>query len=374
MGTAIHIELDALCLLMLCVIVWQSVRNVNKQMRKIRFRNAVYGIMIALVLDIAWMLVDGRIFPGGAALNRVLNALFLSASVLLGCMWYLYVLDALGYRVSRALSVLLHLPGLVFLVLNLLSIKTGWIFYVNEQNLYVRGPYFWVQEIGGVLMLLVSFFHILYCTVRRRPGVSMREIRKLLGFYVIPTAGTLVSMLYTGMPGTWTCAAVSVVLIYMTAQDREILRDSLTGLNNRKALDNAFSDYTKLAGPSSQLFLFMMDLDGLKGINDRNGHPMGDQALMVTAKLLLHSVQGMRSIVVRYGGDEFLVMGFPNNDPEAYRKRVRDIFSEYNASSDLPFNLQISVGYQAYESGLTLEGLITLADRALYRHKKPRRR
>ena len=50
------------------------------------------------------------------------------------------------------------------------------------------------------------------------------------------------------------------------------------------------------------------------------------------------------------------------------------ISSEYNASSDLPFNLQISVGYQAYESGLTLEGLISLADRALYRHKKSRRR
>ena len=52
MATAIHIELDALCLLALCVIVWQSVRNVNQQMRIIRFRNTVYGIMAALALDI----------------------------------------------------------------------------------------------------------------------------------------------------------------------------------------------------------------------------------------------------------------------------------------------------------------------------------
>ena len=62
-STPIHIELDALCLLILCVIVWQSVRNVNQQMRIIRFRNVVYGIMTTLTLDIIWLLVDGCSFP-----------------------------------------------------------------------------------------------------------------------------------------------------------------------------------------------------------------------------------------------------------------------------------------------------------------------
>lgn len=368
MGTAIHIEIDALCLLVLCVIVWQSVRNVNQQMRKIRFRNTVYGIIAALALDIIWMLVDGRKFPGAVTINLVVNALFLGLGVFLGCIWYLYVLDTLGYHITGKLTWVFLAPGILFGMLNLASIWTGWIFYITEENVYVRGPYFWVQEIGAISMLMVSFFHILYCALRKKYGVSRRKVRKLLGFYIIPVIGTLVSMPFSGMPGTWTCGAVSIILIYMNELDREVLRDSLTGLNNRKALENTFNDFSKAASPENRLYLFMMDLDGFKGINDKNGHPAGDQALMVTAKLLLHSVQNIRTIVARYGGDEFLVMGFPN-DPEAYRAQVRMIFDEYNASSELPYQLNISVGYAEFETGQTLEDLISKADADLYRMK-----
>lgn len=370
MGTAIHIELDALCLLMLCVIVWQSVRNVNQQMKIIRFRNTVYGIMIALALDIAWMLVEGRQFPGCVTVNYIVNALFLGIGVLLGCMWYLYVLDALGYDVPRTRSWIVMLPGIFFLALNIASIRTGWIFYINEENLYIRGPLFWLQEIGAVGMLLVSFFHILFYTLRKKDPAPRNEARRLLGFYIIPVIGTLVSMPFSGMPGTWTCASVSIVLLYLYAQDREVLRDSLTGLNNRKALDNAFTEYSRLAGPDNRLFLFMMDLDGFKEINDRYGHPAGDHALAETARLLLRSVQDMRSVVVRYGGDEFLVMGFPDNDPEAYKILTVAQFDEYNAASDLPYELRISIGYTEYQPGQTLADLVGTADEYLYTRKR----
>lgn len=374
MEAAIHIELNAICLLILCVIVWQSIRNVNQQMRIIRFRNVVFGIMAVLVLDTLWMLVDGRKFPGGIALNYIINALFLGAGVLLGCMWYLYVLDTLGYNIPKKWSWVVLLPGLVFLALNILSIKTGWIFYVDENNVYIRGPLFWVQEIGAVSMLLVSFFHILYCLVRKNRAVPREEIRKLLGFYVIPVVGTLVSMPFTGMPGTWTCASVSIILIYLSALDQEVMRDSLTGLNNRKALDNAFSEYSKLSSPDNRLYLFMMDLDGFKQINDQYGHPAGDQALIATARLLLQSVQNMRSVVVRYGGDEFLVMGFPDNNPEAYKARTVGLFRDYNASSSLPFRLRISIGYTEYEPGQTMDSLVAKADEYLYRRKRSRQK
>ncbi len=373
MSKAIHIELDALFLLILCVIVWQSVRNVNQQMKIIRFRNVVYGIMAALGLDIIWMLVDGEQFPGGIAINYVVNALFLGLGVLLGCMWYLYVLDTLKYHISGRRAWIVLLPGLIFIALNLLSIKTGWIFYITEENVYVRGPLFWLQEIGAIAMLLVSFLHILYAAIRKTNDVPVKEIRKLLGFYIVPVVGTLVSMPFTGMPGTWTCASVSVILIYLSALDQENMRDSLTGLNNRKAMDNAFTEYVKIAGPENRLFLFMMDLDGLKTINDQFGHPAGDQALTATARLLLRGVEDMRSIVVRYGGDEFLVMGFPHNDPEAYKARNEALFAEYNASSALPYPIRISIGYTEYQEGQTLEDLIRIADQYLYRKKKQRK-
>ena len=373
MERAVHFELDILCLLILSFIVWQSVRNVNQQMRRIRFRTVVFGIMATLALDIFWMLLDGKVFPGAILLNRVVNALFLGAAVLMGSFWYLYVLETLGDRTDGEWKWVVLAPGILFMALNVLSIWTGWTFVISEKNVYVRGPLFWLQEVGAMSVLLISFFHILFRLFRNNSNVQKREIWKLLGFYVIPVVGTLLSMPYSGMPGTWTCAAVSIILIYLDNQDREILRDSLTGLNNRKALDNVFSEYSRISTPENCLHLFMMDLDDFKGINDRNGHPIGDQALMITAKLLLQSVQGVRSIVARYGGDEFLIMGFPKDDPEEIVRRIHQQFSEYNAGSDLPFQLTISAGFARYEAGEKLEKLIDRADMALYREKGKKR-
>ena len=211
MSAAIHIELNVICLLILCMIVWQSMHNVNQQMRIIRFRNVVYGIMATLVLDSIWILVDGAIIPGGITVNYIVNALFLGAGVLLGCMWYLYVLDTLGYHVSQKATWLILSPGVLFLALDFMSIRTGQIFYVDEANVYFRGRLFWLQEIGAYGMLLVSFLHILFCSIRKNEKESKTRARKLLGFYIIPVIGAFASMPFTGMPGTWTCASVSII-------------------------------------------------------------------------------------------------------------------------------------------------------------------
>ena len=213
MATAMHIELDALFLLILAVIAFQISRSVSKQMRRILFRYTVYGIIITLGLDILWMLVDGQQFPGGILLNKVINALFLGAGVIMGCVWYLYVLETLGYRLTRWLKCVVMFPGLFFMALNIISIWTEWTFTVNEQNIYIRGPLFWLQTGGALLMLFVSFFHILIDLMRPGKREVRKEAAKLLRFYIVPVIGTLVSMPYTGMPGTWTCAAVSVVPI-----------------------------------------------------------------------------------------------------------------------------------------------------------------
>jgi len=371
MATAMHIELDALFLLILAVIAFQISRSVSKQMRRILFRYTVYGIIITLGLDILWMLVDGQQFPGGILLNKVINALFLGAGVIMGCVWYLYVLETLGYRLTRWLKCVVMFPGLFFMALNIISIWTEWTFTVNEQNIYIRGPLFWLQTGGALLMLFVSFFHILIDLMRPGKREVRKEAAKLLRFYIVPVIGTLVSMPYTGMPGTWTCAAVSVVLIYMDDQDQEILRDSLTGLNNRKTLGTVFADYVKQAGPQRELFLFMMDLDDFKAINDTYGHSVGDQALVAAAGLLTASVAGRRAIVARYGGDEFLVMGFFTDDQDArnYKMQLLQAFRGFNREGRLPCRVNISIGFAPYMPGQDLGTLVNLADTALYRIK-----
>lgn len=372
MEVAIHAELNIICLIILIAVAMQSHQNVNQQMKRVLFRNVVYGIICSLVLDTIWILIDGRIFPGCYALNAVVNAAFLGAGVCLGSMWYLYVLDTLHYRLTKRVTAMVMAPGILFLALNFISIWTGWIFYINEQNQYMRGPLFWFQSIGAILMLMLSLVHILYCRIKGRKGVSKLSIRKLLGFYIIPVLGTILALPYSGMPGTWTCAAVSVVLIYMEDMDQTVITDDLTGLNNRKNLSTIFEDYTKQHSDQKPLYLFMMDLDDFKQINDELGHSVGDQALVEAAHLIRRETGGIQAVVMRYGGDEFLVMGFFADDAhaQAYKEQIQKAFRTWNETHHEPYVLHISVGYSRYQPGQTLEAFISSADELLYNDKR----
>ena len=129
-----------MCLFILFLIAHQSIRNVNQQMKNVLFRNVVYALILVLILDTLWIAIDGHMFPGAIQLNLILNGVFLGLGVLIGCMWYLYVLDTLDYELTKLLTAAVLAPGYVFLALNIISIWTGWVFYVDAHNVYVRGP------------------------------------------------------------------------------------------------------------------------------------------------------------------------------------------------------------------------------------------
>ncbi|MBQ6365915.1 MAG: GGDEF domain-containing protein [Oscillospiraceae bacterium] len=372
MATAIHVEIDVLFLLILCFIAYQSKNNISQQMSRILFRNTVYGIMLTLALDILWMLIDGRQFPGGRLLNAVVNAVFLSGAEVLGVLWYLYVLETLGHHITKKLFRLMLLSVMFFIALNLLSVKTEWIFYIDDKNVYVRGQYFWVQIVGSLSLLLISLVHILFTLLFQRERTDLAVIRKLLGFYIIPVIGTFAALPFSGMPGTWTCAAVSIILIYMDDQDGEIVRDSLTGLNNRKTLKKVFAEYVKQASPQKLLCLFMIDLDNFKTINDTQGHPTGDQALVAAAKVLTGSLGSLQAFVARYGGDEFLIMGFFPDETEirAYMQMLEDRCTAFNREKQPPYVLRFSIGSAVYMPDESFEQLVERADSALYEEKR----
>ena len=372
MTVVIHIEINLMCLFILFLIAHQSRRNVNQQMKNVLFRNVVYGLIFVLLLDTLWISIDGRVFPGAVQLNLILNGLFLGFGVLMGCMWYLYVLDTLDYELTKLLTVAVLAPGFVFLTLNIISIWTGWIFYVDANNVYVRGPLFWLQSIAAVTTLLISLVHILIALLFEKNAARRKKELALLRFYIIPVIGTLATLPYSGMPGTWTCATISVVMMYIEDQDLAIVTDGLTGLNNRKNLDALFEDYSRQESDRKHLYLFMIDLDDFKEINDTMGHSAGDHVLVEAAGLIRRSAAGIQAVVMRYGGDEFLIMGFFPDDEAAaqYKARIQEAFNTWNREHDLPYRLDASIGYEVYHKGESLKEFIQEADRMLYTDKR----
>lgn len=152
------------------------------------------------------------------------------------------------------------------------------------------------------------------------------------------------------------------------------IRDSLTGLFNRRYLDEMLAREIALAKRNnSPLSLIMGDMDHFKLINDTYGHPFGDQALKMFSQLIINNSRAS-DISCRYGGEEFLLI-CPNMTGEKALERAEQLriaFSEnkFNFGGEA-VNVSASFGVSTYpQHGKESYQLIMSADKALLQAKE----
>jgi diguanylate cyclase (GGDEF)-like protein len=153
----------------------------------------------------------------------------------------------------------------------------------------------------------------------------------------------------------------------------ETTTDALTGLGNRKLFDTALSrvmQYHTLG--REPVSLLLIDIDGLKAINDTLGHPAGDAAIVSVARCLSRIFLRQSDTVCRFGGDEFAAI-LPNTDAKmalTLAKRLVSAVSDTPVSPDAPAPLGVSVGLADIQLVDTMDVWVSRADKALYLAKQ----
>jgi diguanylate cyclase (GGDEF)-like protein len=157
-----------------------------------------------------------------------------------------------------------------------------------------------------------------------------------------------------------------------SAMRRWALTDPLTGVANRRGLGERIEyEVSRHARQKHRFAVVMIDLDGFKGVNDRFGHPAGDELLRDVAASLLEAVRD-QDTVARLGGDEFCVLA-PETDHaggEHLADRVREAVRRVTTGLD---NLSASVGVGVYpDDGATAPAVLDAADAAQIAAKRLR--
>ncbi|MBI5353721.1 MAG: diguanylate cyclase [Chloroflexi bacterium] len=153
------------------------------------------------------------------------------------------------------------------------------------------------------------------------------------------------------------------------------MHDSLTGLLNRRAIDEyAEGEFSRAVRQERALSVIMIDVDHFKGVNDRFGHKVGDRALQRVAGILTSDLRGYDR-VGRWGGEEFILI-LPDTPLDgaakvAERLRVRTEEMKISLENDELFSIHISLGV-ACSCGQfqSTAKLIDAADQALYKAKQ----
>lgn len=149
--------------------------------------------------------------------------------------------------------------------------------------------------------------------------------------------------------------------------------DPLTGLANRRALEEQASRYLALAARrGTPLGIIYLDLRRFKSINDRFGHPGGDRVLVEVARRLEAGARES-DMVGRVGGDEFATVLPEVEDLDAALAVARRMEGELTAPirvGDAETSIRAEIGVSVYpDHGATLDALLRAADRAMYRAK-----
>lgn len=160
-----------------------------------------------------------------------------------------------------------------------------------------------------------------------------------------------------------------------SAQQQELaLHDALTGLPNRRLLEDRIATTLQHAARNrSKAAVMYLDLDGFKNINDTHGHNIGDEILKIVAARLVGSSR-KDDTVARVGGDEFvIVLGAVSGllDAREPASKLIEAIAEPYHIGELTLQLSTSIGISIYpDDADTVEALVGVADSALYQAKR----
>jgi diguanylate cyclase (GGDEF)-like protein len=174
-------------------------------------------------------------------------------------------------------------------------------------------------------------------------------------------------------------AVATVFVIFMLVSERAVTAhrtlasmDPLTGMFNRRGFAEATSRMIEReAGADRPVTVLIFDLDHFKSINDRFGHPAGDEILKLFAAVVINTLR-ITDLSGRIGGEEFAAL-LPCSLEEAVMtaERVREAFATSGiVVEDGPVETTVSVGVAVGPAGTELDVLLVAADAALYKAKR----
>lgn len=337
-------------------------------LRKIQF-----ATLLVFAMDILMWVFNGHPSTTVRMVNYINIMLYFLLQLIVVLFWLRYAHYRLYNRVfgKKQEFIFIHIPFSIMALIVLSSSLTGWCFYLDNQNVFHRGPL--STPMSLVLLSYLSSVSLLaFFKAQKEPLVDQqKELRTIAFFAIPPLIGGVLQTIFYGMSFVWPSAVLSSLLILLNKEARAMSRDSLTGLNNRNTIDRYLASFNN--SQHAEVTLILIDINDFKEINDEHGHITGDLALVEMANILRKTFNKTSAFIGRFGGDEFVII-MPTNDEvlaQATIHKIKNNIEQYNQNNNHPFHLSISAGYglSSPEINNQLE-LLNVADENMYQDKE----
>lgn len=325
--------------------------NIGSEYEVAQLRRIVLAYLGFIFADMLWAFnADGLLvidrFP-----NALLSAICVTC-VTLGCFfWFKYLEDRLRWNIPplKYRDILTALPVIAVCILDFISIFTGWLFIIDENNQYQTTDLFDVQSIVNYSYLLIPLIGSLFEAKKANSAAARKEYLTYPLLMVIPLICGLFEDATPNVPMLTLCIFMVIMIFYLMLQSRQGSTDALTGLCNKRWLEQFLEKKLESASIEEPVALFVMDIDDLTSINDTFGHIEGDNALKTFAAALQLVAARFNVFAARYGGDEFcLVVDISKRTPAEVERNIDATLHaalSVMATEAKPYKLSISFGH-----------------------------
>ena len=374
----VYLEVLVICLVFLAVIFLCVKPDFGSDWEVSLFKGLLGTLFIALIVDgITHAHYRGAIQVPRYTLGFCYATYMFFMSGMLPVLWLMFAETKLKVPIfqKKYLLLLAIIPTLIIGFMAYSSIKTGWFFIIDENSLYHRGP-FWVhQNIVAYIYFMITTIHSLAKAFKEKSPQQRKEYFIIAAFVTCPIFGALLQLFIGSHPFVAPSAVIAMFFIFINLQGNAVSHDTLTGINNRKNSEEYLNTMLNQSGRERPFYVFMMDIDGFKGINDTYGHIEGDRALAIFANLLKECVSDYHGYVARWGGDEFIAVIEEKyiDDPDEFIVVVNETSKRRSLEQGLPYTMHCCYGYTLCDNPHEKKtSIVERADAELYRAKLSR--
>lgn len=372
-GILNYIRGDVGCIVILLVVLWKTISIHMWDKENICFVKLISWMMLYIFsYSLSGLYKYGYIIPSQSTYNVVVMLVMVSQTMV-AYTWFVYSemkQHSEWLEKKRILNPIL-VVAVLFCIVSFVSMWTGWIFRVDEQLVYHRGPLFFIQYIIVVAYMGITSLKALQKSKMKEYYVQRGEYYSIFTF-IIPPAVTTILQAITPM-GVFLVGygfTIAIVMVHMNGTQERVSQDGLTRLNNRTHMSKYLQ--SKMDEDNNRLFLLVLDMNSFKSINDNYGHIEGDRALKIIAKALMKVANDYKCYVSRYGGDEFIIIkeAHAYTDIDELCVGIRQKLEEQKEKEKLPYELSVSIGYaKRTENIKTIPDLIAAADEKMLEEK-----
>lgn len=333
-------------------------------------------VLLAIISNLLYIgTYSESFFKDEVELIRLFNGLYFAVTALLPAMWITYSVKVMKvYKPQMVFArTAFMLPIAILVIISIASIWNGWLFYVNDDNVYHRGPLY----LPYIIILAFYMISPLAITCKRVINKQFYAERStyvsLSTFGIFALIGVTLEVFIAELPGSAMGTVLTLLVNHLETQQKQISVDTLTKLNNRKHFNMFLSNLLHNLPQDSKVFLFVLDMDKFKHINDDFGHMKGDEALIIISNVLKKICGPKGHFISRFGGDEFTVIAKYKSEHEcdALAQEIGETLRADSANFICP--LSVSIGYAAAnELGDNIPDLFNRADKQLYKKKQSR--